>query len=152
MTIHSAKGLEFPYVFITGLEESIFPHIRSLDNSDELEEERRLFYVAITRAKKKLWLVCAKKRMLFGQENYNKPSRFINEIDDEYLDIEKFIQRKEKVIIDNDTEYSLGSKVMHEKYGEGVIVGIDKTILTIAFAFPHGIKKMIKGHKSIKKL
>ena len=152
MTIHSAKGLEFPYVFITGLEESIFPHIRSLGNSDELEEERRLFYVAITRAKKKLWLVCAKKRMLFGQENYNKPSRFINEIDDEYLDIEKFIQRKEKVIIDNDTEYSLGSKVMHEKYGEGVIVGIDKTILTIAFAFPHGIKKMIKGHKSIKKL
>ncbi len=152
MTIHSAKGLEFPYVFITGLEESIFPHIRSLDNSDELEEERRLFYVAVTRAKRKLWLVCAKKRMLFGQENYNRPSRFINEIDDEYLDIEKFIQRKEKVIIDNDTEYTLGSKVMHEKYGEGVIVGIDKTILTIAFAFPHGIKKMIKGHKSIKKI
>ena len=80
MTIHSAKGLEFPIVFLAGLEEGIFPHGRSLNDNSEMEEERRLMYVGITRAMKKLYMSCAKKRQMWGEYRYNEPSRFINEI------------------------------------------------------------------------
>lgn len=101
MTVHSVKGLEFDYVFITGLEEGIFPHRNSM-GIDELEEERRLMYVAITRAKKDLWLTCAKKRMIYGQESPSIISRFVNEIDSnliEYLNKEqKPIVKKEKIV------------------------------------------------------
>ena len=76
MTMHSAKGLEFPYVFVAGCEEGIFPGRMSMNSPDEIEEERRLAYVAITRAKKKLYLTTAAQRMLFGQTTWNKPSRF----------------------------------------------------------------------------
>ncbi len=151
MTVHSAKGLEFKYIFIIGLEESIFPHSRSLSDEMELEEERRLFYVAITRAKEKLWLVCANKRILYGLDNHNPPSRFIEEIDDEFIHKEKFTNKKVMNNVDQYAEYVIGDKVIHDIYGEGVIVSIDNSILTIAFSHPHGIKKMIKGHKSIKK-
>ncbi len=85
MTIHSAKGLEFDTVFISGLEEGTFPHTRSLDSLSEMEEERRLMYVGITRAKKNLYLSFAKKRKIWGQEKYFNPSRFIGEIPDELL-------------------------------------------------------------------
>ena len=80
MTIHSAKGLEFDHVFIIGLEEGLFPHSNCLDSSDEIEEERRLCYVAVTRAKKTLTLVNAQRRMLYGNTNCNPPSRFIAEL------------------------------------------------------------------------
>ena len=150
MTVHSAKGLEFPYIFIVGLEEKVFPHSRSLDDSEELEEERRLFYVAVTRAKKKLWLLCSQKRMLYGQENYNKPSRFIEEIDDQYLNVAKYEYKKKNKIIDDKAEYHVGEKVQHDLYGQGVIVSVDKTIMTVAFELPYGIKQMMKGHPSIK--
>lgn len=83
MTMHSAKGLEFPVVFITGLEEGIFPHSRTFDNEEELEEERRLAYVGITRAEKQLFLTCARMRMLFGKTQSNAPSRFLKEIPEE---------------------------------------------------------------------
>lgn len=158
MTVHSAKGLEFDYVFIIGFEEGIFPHSMSLLSNSEVEEERRLCYVAFTRAKKKLYLVNAKKRLLFGNDSYNPPSRFIQEINEEYLDQDVI---KENVFtnkvfrrnnINTDEEYSLGEKVMHDKYKEGVIVGIDKTILTIAFSHEYGIIKIMKGHKSLKKM
>ena len=86
MTIHSVKGLEFSYVFVIGMEENIFPHVNSLEEGS-LEEERRLCYVAITRAKKKLYLVNALRRMLFGRSSVNMPSRFINEIDKKYIDM-----------------------------------------------------------------
>ena len=156
MTVHSAKGLEFKYVFIIGLEEGIFPHSRSLFDNEELEEERRLCYVAITRAKVRLWLVCAGMRMLFGNNNCNPPSRFIKEINDEYLDKE-ILKRNEKKtsIMDNissDTDYNIGDKVIHSEFGEGIIVMVDKSILTIAFPHPYGIKKIMKGHKSISKV
>ena len=72
MTVHSAKGLEFENVFIIGLEEGVFPHSNAFYDEEDLEEERRLCYVALTRAKKRLWLVNAKKRLLFGTDNYNK--------------------------------------------------------------------------------
>lgn len=84
MTLHSAKGLEFPFVFLTGMEERIFPHARALTNEDEMEEERRLCYVGITRAKEKLYLTYSLQRSLFGMTSYNSPSRFINEIPDQY--------------------------------------------------------------------
>lgn len=156
MTVHSAKGLEFKNVFIIGLEEGIFPHSRSLFDNEELEEERRLCYVAITRAKEKLWLVCAGRRMLYGNESANPPSRFIKEISDEYLD-KDIIKRKDvkSRIIDNvnsNEEYHIGDKINHAEFGEGIIVSVDKTILTIAFPHPYGIKKIMRGHKSICKV
>lgn len=86
MTMHAVKGLEYDYVFIVGVEEGLFPHSNSLESNDELEEERRLCYVAITRAKKKLYLINARSRILYGKVSSNVPSRFINEISDEYIE------------------------------------------------------------------
>jgi DNA helicase II / ATP-dependent DNA helicase PcrA len=86
MTIHAAKGLEFTCVFAAGLEEMLFPNAMSINTREELEEERRLFYVVITRAKKKLWVTYANTRYRFGSLVQNEPSRFINEIPDQYLD------------------------------------------------------------------
>ncbi len=86
MTMHSAKGLEFPVVFVVGVEEGIFPGIRAIGEQDEMEEERRLCYVAMTRAKEKLYLTCANQRMLFGRTSSNRPSRFLEEIPPEHLE------------------------------------------------------------------
>ena len=86
MTIHASKGLEFDSVFIVAIEEGIFPSSRTASSVLELEEERRLMYVAMTRAKKHLFLTCAKKRWLYGEMQENKPSRFINDIDPSYID------------------------------------------------------------------
>ena len=85
MTMHSAKGLEFPTVFIVGAEESIFPGIRAIGEPEEMEEERRLCYVAITRAKRQLYLSCARQRMLFGRTTSNRVSRFVDEIPEEHI-------------------------------------------------------------------
>ena len=154
MTVHSAKGLEFDHVFIIGLEEGLFPHSNSLDSSDDIEEERRLCYVAVTRAKKTLTLVNAQRRMLYGNTNFNPPSRFIGEINDEYLDKdvkeEKSHFNKEEMI-DKNAEYNVGDHVIHDIYGEGVIVALG-SVLSIAFNHPYGIKKIMKGHKSIRKV
>ncbi|MGI5963483.1 MAG: ATP-dependent helicase [Lawsonibacter sp.] len=86
MTMHSAKGLEFPVVFVVGAEEGIFPGIRAIGEMEEMEEERRLCYVAMTRAKEKLYLTCANQRMLFGRTSSNRPSRFVEEIPPEHLE------------------------------------------------------------------
>ena len=157
MTVHSAKGLEFEYVFILGLEEGIFPHNNSLMSDNEIEEERRLCYVAITRAKKKLWLVNAQKRTIYGMDSVNIPSRFISEIDDSHLvkdvkESEIISPSKFKVEIDDSIEYNCGDKVEHTTFGVGVVVGVDKSIISVAFPHPVGIKQLIKGHKSIKKI
>ena len=157
MTVHSSKGLEFNNVFVLGLEEGIFPHSNSSEDFNELEEERRLFYVAVTRARKKLWLVNAKRRTIFGMENMNPPSRFIKEIDEDLLENdfkeESFIPKiMSKNMIDKDASYNVGDKVKHDVFGNGIIVSVDKSILAIAFPHPIGIKKLMKGHKSIKKI
>ena len=158
MTVHSAKGLEFDYVFLIGMEEGIFPHNNSFMNPEDLEEERRLCYVAITRAKKSLWLVNARRRTIYGMESPNPPSRFSDEIDASYLDkdieekkeLVRFFPKKE-TLVDKNAEYQIGDHIIHNQFGEGVVVGVDKSILTIAFPHPHGIKKLLKGHKSIQK-
>ena len=155
MTIHSAKGLEFDHVFIIGLEEGLFPHSNCLDSSDEIEEERRLCYVAVTRAKKTLTLVNAKRRMLYGNTNANPPSRFISEINDEYLDKDVFedeVHFNKDEMIDKDASYCVGDHVIHNIYGEGVVVALGGSVLSIAFSHPYGIKKIMKGHKSIRKV
>ena len=154
MTIHSAKGLEFDNVFIIGLEEGLFPHTNSLSSFEEIEEERRLAYVAITRAKKNLELVNAKRRMLYGNESNNLPSRFINEINENNLEQDN--NKRDKILkedyINENEEYELGKKVMHDVYGIGVIVGIKDKTIDVAFSFEYGIKSFIKGHKVIKKI
>lgn len=158
MTVHSAKGLEFDNVFIIGLEEGIFPHSNSFDSNENLEEERRLCYVAITRAKKRLWLINAKRRILYGLDNCNPPSRFINEIDEEYLESENIDYKgihttlNKEDNIDSTIEYKIGDKIIHEEFGEGIVVGVEKQIITVAFSYPAEIKKIIKGHKSIRKV
>ena len=157
MTIHSAKGLEFDNVFVIGLEEGIFPQTNCLNDFNEVEEERRLCYVSITRARKKLWLINAKRRTIYGMDSMNPPSRFIKEIDNELLESdakEENIMPKivKKNMIDTNADYNMGDKIKHDTFGLGVIVGIDKSILTIAFPHPIGIKKLMKGHKSIKKI
>ena len=128
----------------------------SFNELSGIEEERRLCYVAVTRAKKTLELINARKRTIFGQESYNMPSRFINEVDSSALDID--IKEKEvkivdkKCLIDETQEYSIGDKVEHDTFGVGVIVSVNKSILTIAFKNSVGIKTLMKGHKSIRKV
>lgn len=154
MTIHSVKGLEFKYVFVIGMEENIFPHVNSLEEG-ALEEERRLCYVAITRAKKKLYLVNALKRMLYGRTSINMPSRFINEIDKEYMQMPEVKSLAKKLDVEKmfneDNGLKTGDNVVHDTYGPGVVVNVDNSIATIAFK-KGGIKKLMKNHKSIKKV
>jgi DNA helicase-2/ATP-dependent DNA helicase PcrA len=163
MTVHSVKGLEYDYVFIIGMEEGIFPHYNSIieGTNEAIEEERRLCYVAITRAKKDLWIINAKKRMLYGQVQVNPPSRFIDEIDNQYIEVDKqttsFIKKatkfsKDKMFNKINIDYQIGDKIHHTDYGEGVITEVDKSIITVAFPYPTGVKKFIKNHKSITKV
>lgn len=154
MTLHSAKGLEFPVVFLVGMEEGLFPHNMSLMENN-LEEERRLCYVGITRAKERLYLTNAKRRMLYGKENMNIPSRFISEIDEKL--IEKIGPKEENKVIDKKQMYTNdnnditeGSIISHEQYGTGVVVKCDGSLISVAFKT--GIKKLMKNHKSIKKI
>ena len=155
MTVHSVKGLEYPYVFIAGAEEGIFPHKNSY-GSDELEEERRLMYVAITRAMKKLYITAAKKRMLYGVESPSVLSRFVKEINPDLIEEPQKdkikVVKKEKRVHDTDQEYNYGDKVEHDTYGLGVVIEVTNTILTVAFNKNIGIKKILKNHKSIRKV
>ena len=151
MTIHSAKGLEFNNVFLIGMEEGIFPHQAAFFDNNELEEERRLCYVAITRAKEKLYIVNAKRRTLYGIDSVNPPSRFISEINKELLEpdeVKEEFKSPIKRTIDTSIEYKAGEHVLHDTWGEGVIISVEDKILTVAFPHPNGIKKLMKGHSS----
>ncbi len=165
MTVHSAKGLEFKSVFLVGMEEGLFPISRSLDNDEDLEEERRLCYVAVTRAEEQLFITNAKRRMIYGRWDYALPSRFIEEMEDTIERKEKAPRQRETVrTLDYtlptmpsmtrpqprkqnnlDAEVSVGTKVKHKKWGEGMIVQIaekenDKEI-SVAFD-KGGIKRL----------
>lgn len=159
MTIHSAKGLEFEVVFLIGMEDGIFPHQNSFCEEGGLEEERRLCYVGITRAKRKLYISNAKRRMLYGKDVMNPPSRFIKEIAPELLEIEnermmpeEQINREELYHNNEDVEFKDGDVIMHMIYGRGVVIEIKGDFITVAFAKNYGIKKLLKNHKSIKKI
>lgn len=160
MTVHSAKGLEFKVVFIIGLEENIMPISKALYDDEELEEERRLMYVAITRAKEKLYLLNAGRRMLYGNMQMNPPSRFISEISDNLLDKEEnkneMHSLKTKLLYSDDNtsgeEFKNGDIVTHLTFGKGVVVSVDDKFITIAFHQRFGVKKFLKNYKGIRKV
>ena len=182
MTLHSAKGLEFPYVFICGMEDGIFPSYMTVmsENDDDMEEERRLCYVGITRAKKKLYLSAAKRRMMQGRTQFNKVSRFIDEIPKQLLQLDKGINLKEKrpdkalfsanrghkfrkpyqaksfTSTKMDTlSYSVGDMVKHIKFGKGkvleIVPGGRDYEVTVDFE-KVGVKKMFASFAKLKKV
>ncbi|MBQ6323534.1 MAG: UvrD-helicase domain-containing protein [Bacilli bacterium] len=160
MTVHSVKGLEFSHVFVIGMEEGIFPHMNSLMESSDVEEERRLMYVAITRAKDDLHLVNARRRTLFGKEQINPTSRFLSEINKDLIETnvqEEFKQQEKKIEMDEvfreeDVDYQVGDFVYHETFGTGKVVEVSNTLVSVAFKHPHGIKKLMKNHKKLSKV
>ena len=160
MTVHSVKGLEFKYVFITGLEEGLFPHMNSFNSLSELEEERRLCYVAITRAKEKLYLTNAMERILYGNNQINPVSRFINEIDENLLNIVNKEEKKidkgvpKKVLMKDDSEcdYKPNDYVYHDNFGTGKVISVEKSIVKVAFKMPFGIKTLMKNHPSLHRI
>jgi len=148
MTLHSAKGLEFPRVFLTGLEEGVFPHMRSLDTPEEIEEERRLCYVGITRAKDELTLSWALHRRLHGY-GVGEPSRFLREMPEEHLTMvnarraepsweEAPVAYPTPSTVDDDLPLKVGAHVRHARFGEGLVVGVeregDDVMVTVRFA------------------
>ncbi|MBA1148641.1 DNA helicase II [Ectothiorhodospiraceae bacterium WFHF3C12] len=124
MTLHSAKGLEFPVVFLAGLEEGLFPHRMSTEEPGRLEEERRLCYVGITRAQERVMLTYAERRRLHGQDNVTMPSRFLRELPPERLDEVRgrMTVSRPSLVADSDSALTLGQRVHHERFGEGVVL------------------------------
>lgn len=156
MTLHSAKGLEFKIVFLIGMEEGLFPHSRCFDNPNEIEEERRLCYVGITRAKQKLFLINTKRRTIYGQTNLAIPSRFIKEIDENLLNIKDTSPtRNNNRIVGNmyndSNDLKPGDKITHTIYGNGVVITVNNGLANIAFAHGIGVKTLAANHKSIQK-
>ena len=180
MTLHSAKGLEFPNVFLMGMEEGVFPGLRAFSDEAEIEEERRLCYVGITRAKERLFLTRAQSRTLFGSTKYNLPSRFLEEIPAELLDCK---EERAKIVSDIEHAYGVrpvgfgksgflsqkdetkkaaapkvqfapGDQVKHRKFGIGTIVSAQPmgadTLLRIAFE--EGEKKLLAAYAPIEKI
>lgn len=180
MTIHSAKGLEFPTVFLPGLEEGIFPGLMSINSDEEIEEERRLAYVAITRAKQKLFILNVRERMMFGKTRYNPPSRFVEEIPEQYINNEterpqntaRFTSPISKNATSAKSElnapvmmssplrkqpveiFSQGERVVHNTFGDGVVLSVTKmgadTLYEIAFTNV-GTKKLMATFAKLKR-
>ncbi|EGQ7784056.1 DNA helicase II [Vibrio parahaemolyticus] len=167
MTLHSAKGLEFPLVFMVGVEEGMFPSQMSAEEAGRLEEERRLCYVGMTRAMQKLYITYAEMRRLYGQDKYHKPSRFIRELPETCLDevrmkaqvsrpasSGRFSQTAVKENF-NETGFSLGSRVIHPKFGEGTIINFEgsgpQSRVQIAFN-GEGIKWLVTAYARLEKL
>ncbi len=163
MTIHSAKGLEFDYVFLVGMEEGIFPHSRSYTDTTQLEEERRLAYVAITRAKKKLFMTHAESRLFFGSRQNNLISRFAEDIPEELVDFETYNGNSMKssgwseVDEFNDDyrpkiELQKGDPVLHPTFGKGVVIGINDEIIKIQFSGGVGVKELAIEYAVLEKI
>ncbi len=166
MTVHAAKGLEFKVVFVTCLEQTLFPSSQSLMEAFNVDEERRLFYVALTRAKDYVFLTNCRTRFMYGRFMENLDSQFIEEIDSEYLERKGMYQPKKeffekprarkKIVIDEEkytyeeTEksVSVGNKINHKTFGKGVIVAVEDDKIRVAFPSPTGIKILLKNHPS----
>jgi DNA helicase II / ATP-dependent DNA helicase PcrA len=159
MSLHSAKGLEFPIVFIAGLEQNIFPHSRSLLDPKQLEEERRLFYVGITRAMEQLFLLRANQRMFFGETQINAPSEFLNDIPSHLLAEESHRELKrrgfgEKALPDEnqsqESEFEVGDRVTHPVFGEGKVITLLGGVIEVRF--PVGVKKLATSIAPLRKI
>jgi DNA helicase-2/ATP-dependent DNA helicase PcrA len=158
MTIHNAKGLEFRAVFMLGMEEGIFPHSRSIEEND-IEEERRLAYVGMTRAKERLALTHASSRNLYGNRAYNLPSRFLDELPEEGVERERlrptswaqkprFAQPREDV-----PQLSTGDNVRHGTLGEGVVIGMEPGgIVTVRFAEDGSERKLTLDYAPLERI
>jgi DNA helicase-2/ATP-dependent DNA helicase PcrA len=167
MTLHAAKGLEFPAVFMVGMEETIFPHSRALYDQFEMEEERRLCYVGMTRAREELYMIYATSRMLYGGAQHNPPSRFLSEIDAQFQPADNpysftpggFGNAAEDltttVVDDGEPRYvpelTEGDTVKHEVFGTGTVVELDGDNATIYFK-GKGAKKLNIAFAPLKKL
>jgi DNA helicase-2/ATP-dependent DNA helicase PcrA len=178
ITLHQAKGLEFPVVLIVGVEEKLLPHMRSMDDPDQLEEERRLFYVGITRAKKRIYLIHAFRRTFMGQSTINPPSRFLEDIPKHLITTPGWWQGEDKKVSDvvfswnrvkvDTTEgekvpatgmptidLKAGDRVRHSIFGEGVVVSNKKVKtdneVTVAFS-GQGIKKLLLSLAKLEKI
>jgi len=133
MTLHSAKGLEFPVVFLAGMEDGLFPHQRSVADLAGLEEERRLCYVGATRAMRQLYITYAEQRRLYGVDQYGQPSRFINELPPELIEeIRPRVQVQRPVFVKRGSldespapAMRMGSRVRHSKFGDGVVLNFE---------------------------
>ena len=158
MTLHSAKGLEFPVVFITGFEEGIFPHSRSVNKEEELEEERRLCYVGMTRAKEKLYLTYAWRRNLNGNTLFNSVSRFLNEIPkhlQEKVSVEKVEEIPSLNKIKEKIEVEVGDKIRHADWGIGTVldkIGTENDIFITVDFKKVGLKKLSMNYAPLEKL
>lgn len=167
MTLHSAKGLEFPLVFLAGMEEGLFPHSMSAEEPGRLEEERRLCYVGLTRAMQKLFITYAECRQLHGQTNYNRPSRFISEIPVELVEEVRLNASVRRPMTESapsgfgdyrsgndvpDTQLSLGQRVMHPKFGEGMVINFEgsgqKARVQVNFDY-EGMKWLVVGFANL---
>ena len=172
MTLHTAKGLEFPTVFLTGMEEGVFPHSRTLGEKKELEEERRLAYVGLTRARERLYLSRAEYRSAWGAPNYNPPSRFLEEIPEELIDWNKSasgfatppITRKKLTSTpppratgkqSSGLQLSIGDRVSHDTFGLGTVIAVsgegEKAEATINFG-TYGEKRLLLRYAPVDKL
>lgn len=158
MTVHAAKGLEFSTVFIAGLEEGIFPHSSSIFEPDQLEEERRLMYVAMTRAREHLFLLHATSRLLYGQTQHNPPSRFLADIPGQaaqkpsgFNPWDQTLDSLAEEVRQPAANFKPGDKVRHQKFGEGVVVSTEGDELVAAFA-GLGVKKLSLSFAPIEKI
>jgi len=141
MTLHNSKGLEFEIVFIVGLEEDLFPHVNSKNTIEEIEEERRLFYVGMTRAKKHLYISSSQSRFMFGGIRLATPSRFLREIPSKYLsDLSKMDDYDVSIDTDNDNEFFPGQRVYHRTFSQGIIQKVYQSSLgeTLDILFEDG--------------
>ena len=169
MTMHSAKGLEFKVLFLTCFEQTLFPSNQSLLERNDVEEERRLFYVGLTRAKENVYITNAKSRFMYGHYQSNPDSEFLSEIPEGLVNHQgimkrqnafvHFTKKEEKAIMDTVSSYtptknqfSIGDKVKHVTFGDGVVVMLDRDKVTIAFKAEFGIKVLMKDHPSIQKI
>jgi DNA helicase-2/ATP-dependent DNA helicase PcrA len=158
LTLHMAKGLEFPVVFMVGMEEGIFPHNRSMDDPDQMEEERRLCYVGITRAKERLYLIHAFRRTLFGQSELGEPSRFIKDIPSHLIrgrQVTKVAEAPPERQPILEAQFKTGDQVCHPKFGQGmviesVVVGGDEEV-TVAFE-DQGLKCLLASFARLEKI
>ena len=167
MTLHAAKGLEFKAVFIVACEQGMFPLYRSMESPKDLEEERRLMYVGMTRAMERLYLTNCRQRQLYGETQMHQDSMFLSEININHLKLEglnKAVSREytpskkrrlltpESTLETVDNDLSKGDRINHTAFGRGVVISVSGDQCVIAFAKEHGIKTLLKNHKAIKKV